>query len=751
MRKDQENTVAYAPFELRLLGRARVLVGGKERPISSTKHLLLLARLARTSDRAATREQLASFLWPGSPSEKARASLRQALSRLRASLQGPVEPFDVDPVRIALSPDYWKTDLHGVEILNRAPETGAAFLDGVQVREPEIEEWLETERRAVAATVATRLGDAIHARVAEQDPESAIPLALRLVALDRLDEDNHRLLMRLYHQTGRRSQAMAQFERLKEVLHNEIGEVPNCESRQLAEEIRRGDRPATAAGSPRLASQYGADNVAGAGLPVRSEAIEANTQKIARPGNMEGAEHAPERSTMPIANPPSGAAARTGRRRWRIASALAVVAPVCAGLWWVEPWRPAVPTASEARMSYPLPQVPSIAVLPFANLTSEGVPDVVVDGLVEEIIASLTKIPQIFVINGNSSFAYKGREVAVAEVAEDLGVRFVMGGSVRGSDERVRITANLADALDGRQVWAESYDRAPGDVLGLQSEIARRIVTELNVELVSGELARLQESTTSDPEAYALFLKAQAGSRSSREDVMRRIRLYEGSLARDPGFAAALAAWAVDLAQMGRTGMADRAEVYPKAEEIAQAAIAADPGYSGAYLALSAVYRFRGEFDRSLELVEQALEIAPNDADAIIYRGRMLRLLPGRAEEAIATIEQAMRLNPYYPPDYLSQLSWAYFAAERYQEAHEIGLDYAKLRPNHDHARWRLAMTYSILGEPEKAAQEVAATLRLNPSRTITSTLEASPYSASNPALMSAEIAAMRAAGFPEK
>lgn len=129
----------------------------------------------------------------------------------------------------------------------------------------------------------------------------------------------------------------------------------------------------------------------------------------------------------------------------------------------------------------------------------------------------------------------------------------------------------------------------------------------------------------------------------------------------------------------------------------------------------------------------------------------MLRLLPGRAEEAIATIKQAMRLNPYYPPDYLSQLSWAYFAAERYQEAHEIGLDYAELRPNHDHAHWRLAMTYAILGEPEKAAQEAAATLRLNPSRTIAWTLDASPYSASNTALMSAEIAAMRAAGFPEQ
>ncbi len=402
-------------------------------------------------------------------------------------------------------------------------------------------------------------------------------------------------------------------------------------------------------------------------------------------------------------------------------------------------------------MSYPLPQQPSIAVLPFANLATDEVPDVVVDGLVEEIITSLTKIPKVFIIDGNSTFTYKGRAMAAAEVAEDLGVRFVMSGSVRGSGDHVRITVALSDALQGRQVWAESYNRGVDDVLALQTEVARRVVSELNVELVSGELARLQENTTNDPAAYILFLEAQAAPRSSREDVLHRIQLYQQSLDQDPDFAAARAAWAIDLAQMGRTGLADRDTVYTQAEELARAAIESKPGYSGAYLALSTVYRFRGEFDQSLALVEQALEIAPNDADAVLYKGRMLRLLPGRAEEAIATIEQAMRLNPYYPPDYLSQLSWAYFAAERYEEAHAIGLDYAALRPNHDHAHWRLAMTYSILGAPEKAAEEVATTLRLNPKRTIETTLAASPYAKSNPKLMEAEIAAMRTAGFPEQ
>ncbi|WP_170134851.1 BTAD domain-containing putative transcriptional regulator [Acuticoccus kandeliae] len=755
MGKDQDTSVDPAPFQFRLVGRARVRVAGEERPISATKHLLLLARLARTSDRAATREQLSAFLWPGSPPENARASLRQALTRLRATLDGPVDPFEADPVRVALRHGAWETDLDETGDAGANLACGGTFLDGIQVREPEIEEWLEAERRTVAATVATRLRSAVHACVAAEGPESAIPLALRLVALDRLDEEDHRLLMRLYHQSGRRSQALGQFERLKAVLDKEIGAVPDRESRQLAEEIRRGAPPAPAAPVPGPAAHNGGSGAAQ--LHAYPAANGANGEAIMHPGAA---------ATMPAGRPRSpptllsglGGSTRAGAvtrgragRRRRIAATLALAAAAGVGLWWAKPWRAATPTASEARMTYPLPQVPSIAVLPFANMTSEGVPDVVIDGLVEEIIASLAKIPQIFVISGNSTFTYKGREVAAATVAEDLGVRYVMGGSVRGSEERVRITASLADALDGRQVWADTYDRAVGDVLALQSEIANRIVSELNVTLVSGELARLQESTTSDPDAYALFLKAQAAPRSTREDVLRRIRLYEESLARDPGFAAALAAWAVDLARMGRTGMADRDDVYPRAEEIAEAAIDADPGYSGGYLALSTLRRFQGDFERSLALVEEALAIAPNDADAVMYKGRMLRLLPGRAEEAIATIEQAMRLNPFYPPDYLSQLSWAYFAAERYPEAHQTALDYAKLRPNHDHAHWRLAMTYSILGEPEKAAEEVAATLRLNPSRTIAATLAASPYATSNAALMETEIAAMRAAGFPEE
>ncbi len=443
---------------------------------------------------------------------------------------------------------------------------------------------------------------------------------------------------------------------------------------------------------------------------------------------------------------------RPRNRAWLAAGALAAVVVAVAGgiaLW--QPWATDFEPVSAEHMAFPLPEKPSVAVLPFDNLTGDAEREVLVDGLVEETIASLSKIPRLFVIARNSTFTYKGKPVKVDQVAEELGVRYVLEGSVRTSGDRVRITAQLVDAVEGHHLWAESYERQMGDILELQSEIAQRIVEELDVELVSGELARLQRGTTSNPDAYTIFLRAEAAPRNTKANTLARIKLFEEALELDPGFSAAWAAMANDYARMGRIGQEDATLAYAKAEEYAQKAIAADSEYPGAYLALSTVHRFRGEFDESLALVEKAVSLAPGDPNAILYRGRMLRLLPGRAEEAISTIKSAMRLNPYYPADYLSQLSWAYFAAERYQEAHDIGLEYAKRRPNRDHAHWRLAMTYSILGEPEKARAEVEETLRLNPNRTIAKTLELSPYAESNPALMDAEIAAMRAAGFPEE
>ena len=440
------------------------------------------------------------------------------------------------------------------------------------------------------------------------------------------------------------------------------------------------------------------------------------------------------------------------RRMPAIAAAVVLLALGAGGYWaWDNSRLPTVEAASLKKMAFPLPTEPSIAVLPFNNLTGDADQDIMIDGLVEEIITSLSKVPNLFVVARNSTFSYKGKAVKVSQVAEELGVRYVLEGSVRGSGDNARFTAQLIDAVAGHHLWAESYDREIKDILDLQSEIALQIVTELDVELVSGEWARLQRRTTSSPEAYEIFLRARAHTGGGKEGLVAKIRMYEQAIELDPNFAAAWANLADRTAGMGRQGYVDMDPAYAEGERLARKAIALDDTFSGAYLALSTIHRWRGEFDESLALVEKALARAPNDAEANLFKGRMARLAPGRAEEAIPVIKKAMRLNPHYPLNYLNQLGWAYLAAGQYQEAHEVYLEYALRRPNSHGPHMRLAMTYSLLDQPEKARAEAAESLRIRPERTIAQHIKLAPYRDSNPALIKLEVDAMRAAGFPEE
>ena len=252
------------------------------------------------------------------------------------------------------------------------------------------------------------------------------------------------------------------------------------------------------------------------------------------------------------------------------------------------------------------------------------------------------------------------------------------------------------------------------------------------------------------PEPFAALAAGLDSAEASADCALAAPEEPGQAAALDPDFSAALAASSIRHAMAGRLGWVDPETAYTESEAIARKALAADESYSGAYLAMSTVHRFRGEFEESLALVEKAIALAPNNAEAIMYKGRMLRLLRGRAAEAIPLIRSAMRLNPHYPPNYVSQLGWAYFAAGMIEESHQAGLEYLSRRPNSDHAHWRVAMTYALLGDMEAARAEAAKSVRINPHRTIANHVRLAPYAQSNPELMQLEIDAMRMAGFPE-
>ena len=236
---------------------------------------------------------------------------------------------------------------------------------------------------------------------------------------------------------------------------------------------------------------------------------------------------------------------RPRKKRWAAIAAVAVLVAVAGGLLWNFYVRPDVEPASIDRMAFPLPDKPSIAVLPFDNLSDDPTQEYFSDGLTEEIITALSKEKRLFVIARNSTFTYKREPVKVQQVAEELGVRYVLEGSVRKSKDRVRITAQLIDAVKGHHLWAERYDRPLTEIFALQDEITMKILTALQVKLTEGQQARVFAGGTEDFDAYLKFLEARAlAFRYNEQDIMAAKRLLKEAIGLDPNYASAYRAMA---------------------------------------------------------------------------------------------------------------------------------------------------------------------------------------------------------------
>ncbi len=299
----------------------------------------------------------------------------------------------------------------------------------------------------------------------------------------------------------------------------------------------------------------------------------------------------------------------------------------------------------------PLPDRPSIAVLPFDNLSGDPEDQFLADGLTEDIITTLSRAPSLFVIARNSTFTYKGKPVKVQQVATELGVRYVLEGSLQRSGDRLRVTAQLIDALNGRHLWADRFDRKVDDIFALQDEIAYKILIELQVKLTSGENARVASRGTKSLEAWLLRNQAfAAGSAYNKEGILKARELYEAAVKTDPGYARiwACLAWTHWFeARMG--GWTDpREEAVRKGIEFAERAIAVDPQEPLGYIQLSYLYSVVGDYDRSIALAEHAATLASNDYQSTAALALQL-MWAGELERAIALFEQAKRLSPKYP------------------------------------------------------------------------------------------------------
>jgi adenylate cyclase len=406
------------------------------------------------------------------------------------------------------------------------------------------------------------------------------------------------------------------------------------------------------------------------------------------------------------------------------------------------------PAARPVSTSSAPTETPTIAVLPFDNMSGDADQDFFCDGLVEDIITTLSKLASLRVIARNSSFIYKGRSVDVREAAERLGARYVLQGSVRKSGNRIRVTAQLIDAKDGAHLWAERFDRVVEDIFAIQDEITLVVATELQVKLTDGEQARLHYATTRNVEAWTFWTQGLAFYRQgvTKDNMARALEPWRKALALDPSSASLNAMVGLAHGFDARFGWWDeRQTALKRCREYAEKALELDPDHPDAHNTAAAACLFDGRFDETIEHVRRAVRAAPGSADVATLACFMLASA-GKAEEALPLMEKAMKLSPFHPPHYLGNLGNAYRLTGRFDDAIAAFEAFHARAPGFGLSD--LVILYSQTGRPELARQTAERLLAARPTFTVASWLKT--QFRRDKELLAAEANALRSADLPE-
>lgn len=414
----------------------------------------------------------------------------------------------------------------------------------------------------------------------------------------------------------------------------------------------------------------------------------------------------------------------------RVIVAVGSIALLIAGgaAYWFKPWVPQEEPASIERMAYPLPDKPSIAVLPFENYSDDPKMEFFASGLTEDLTSAFSRSPGLFVIARNSAATYKGKPVNVKQVAEDLGVQYVLEGSVQKAGDKLRITTQLVDALSGKHLWAGRFNRPASDVFAVQDEITKRVLTELQVTLTMGDSARVRSHGTENLDAWLLQLEGYSEmNKWTKESLVRARELYAAAYEADPNWAWPLAGTALTYWFDAKQGWNQaRDESIRLGFEFAERAIKIDPNSSLGHYALGNMYFLTNQPERGTELQRKAIELAPNDFSMVA--GMAMRIKDfGQEKEAIELFEHAMRLSPKHP-------WWLPFgyglalhlvgrkedAVQTYKKAIDLGAKNARTYA-------RLAAVYVDIGRMDDAKAAIEEALRLEPNYTASNYEEAYP------------------------
>jgi TolB-like protein/Tfp pilus assembly protein PilF len=596
--------------ELRLLGPFSARWSDGERvELTTRKARALLAFLAVEREGAA-RERLAALLWGDRSDQRARHNLRQTLSAIRSAC-GPLVATRGD--RLELDTGRCTADVIAFERLAGAADRESLsrclalyagdLMEGLSSREEALESWLREARERLRGMACDAMDRLVEQLVAGERFEEAVEALRRRLGMDPACEPAHRGLMEVYARTGRRTEALRQFEACARAMERELGVAPDAATRELADAIRRS----------------------------------CSTPAHARP--------APETS------------AREGEK-------------------------------------------PRVAVLPLEK-ASPDTDDYFADGITEDIITALSRFHSLHVIARGSTFVYKGQRVPDREVAEALGARFLVRGSVQQAGGRLRISVQLLDGPQGLNLWAHRFDRQMTDVFVVQDEITSTIVATLAGRVESLEIARARGAAPERLEAYDYLLRGKdLHHRFNPGDCAACIEMFARAIDRDAGYAVAHAWLACGLGQAMVFDLDDRASLVDRAQAAAERGLELDENEAECHRILAQVHLTRGNLTRALRHQERALFLNPNDDRSVCAMGELLAF-DGRPEEAEQWVRNAMSLNPYHPQRYWTHLARALFQQGRYAETvhtlDQIG------RPRSDDLAYAVAASAMLEDHPGTA------------------------------------------------
>ncbi|MEZ5447397.1 MAG: BTAD domain-containing putative transcriptional regulator [Gammaproteobacteria bacterium] len=679
-------------FELRLLGRFEArLKSGAVVDLKTRKGELLLTYLALSPGKSFPRDKLAALLWSDRSEEQARHSLRQTLTVVRNELNGGgPPPLVTEGDRIGLSSGAMDTDVTAFERLvasGDAEELAQAcalyrgdLLEDVNVRDEGYEEWLLVERQRLHGLALRALDRLLVHQEQSNATDQIVDTAQRLLKLEPAHETAHRALMRLYAEQGHRDVALRQYQECRAALKRELNAEPGPETEQLYRALLEG--PVV---SP---TQVGSATVGPRVQPV------SPTQ-------------------MPSVDIPSVPAMSRPARRGRTAIVAGVLTLAAAALliitarFWEMKDRSAGP---------PLPEKPSIAVLPFDNIGDSPQWVRFADGITEDIITDLSHSKDIIVIARNSTEVYKGRPVDIRQIGRELAVKYVLEGTIQSMGERIRVTAQLVETASGSHVWSERYDRPVDDLFAVQNDVTQRIAAKLigyEGAVAEAERGLLRRKPPANLTAYDTYLLAmEAKHKVTKESLTEAEGLFRKALELDPQLARAYVGLADVYFYLIDLGLAPSVEeALSKMMEAAKKAVQLDPDDGKTHYALGVAYAYHGKPEQALAEFDRAEALAPSDADVLIIIAWTIPAL-GESARAVSLAERSLTLNPHYPDWYNQGLGLVFFFGEQYEKSVKyrllvkdpFALDYAFL-----------AMAYAYLGRTGEAETAAANVVKLDP------------------------------------